>query len=211
LIHSFNTTNTATTTTMSVELPPAVKIFNLVTAEWVSSCLKAAVLLRIPDYLKEEDGPQTPEQLAKNAGVDANNLHIVLRVLAGAGIFTEHVSEGRYSHNAESKELLSSVRGNSYTLVKMFAQESFVLPWHPEQAAECIRTGHRSFSKIFNGDDFWAYMDKRPDQRALFWDTMECTSSNFHTAILGAYDFSSIKKIIDVGGGKTDLIANGKN
>jgi len=186
------------------ELPPNAIVFNILQGEWVSLCLKAVVILRIPDIM--EDTPQSPEQLAKKAGVDANNLHIVMRVLAANGIFNEHVEEGLYSHNRVSKDLVTGVRGNSCSIVKMMAHESHQRPWQPESLVECIKTGKDGFRTVFPGEDFWSYMDKRPSERALFWDTMESTSTLWHSAILDHYDFSSIKSLVDVGGGYGTLL-----
>ena len=183
------------------DVPPNALIFNIVLAEWVSLCLKAVVLLRIPDFLN--DGPLSPEELAKKAGVNATNLHTTLRVLAGHGIFTENVKDNLYSHNAASKELVTGVRGNCCAFVKMMAHESHQRPWQPDSLAECIKTGEEPFEKLFPADkDFWGYMDKRPSERALFWETMETTSTMWHSAIVEHYDFSSINSLVDIGRGK---------
>lgn len=181
--------------------PPNAVIFGILQAEWVSLCLKASVILRIPDYM--QDTPQSFEDIAKAAGVDANNLHTVLRVLASNGVFSEH-ADGKYSHNVASKELVSGVRGNCCAMVKMMAHESHQKPWQPDYLVECIKAGQDAFRRAFPDDvNFWAYMDKRPSERALFWETMESTSTLWHTAIVTHYDFSNIKKLVDVGGGLT--------
>jgi hypothetical protein len=56
------------------------------------------------------------------------------------------------------------------------------------------------------GESFFAYLGRQPEQAALFDAAMTSISSGELTAILAAYDFSGLTKIIDIGGGPGTLL-----
>ncbi|HNJ42914.1 MAG TPA: methyltransferase, partial [Acidobacteriota bacterium] len=57
------------------------------------------------------------------------------------------------------------------------------------------------------GEDVWGYYAKTPDRAAIFNESMTNVSENTNAAVVAAYDFSSIRKLVDVAGGHGSLLA----
>ena len=65
--------------------------------------------MNLADLLK--DGPRTADQLAKNAGVRAPELHRVLRALASVGVFAEQ-KDKRFKLTPLAKTLVTGLPGS---------------------------------------------------------------------------------------------------
>ena len=72
--------------------------------------------------------------------------------------------------------------------------------------AHNVHTGASAFHQLC-GMDVWAYRAQHPVANASFNAAMTALSSHAIPAILGAYDFSSLHTLVDVGGGHGALIA----
>jgi hypothetical protein len=78
--------------------------------------------------------------------------------------------------------------------------------WKPSGALEeTVRTGQPSFERVY-GAPFFEYLAGHSDDAAVFNAAMS-SSPEYLVAIVGAYDFSKFKRIVDVGGGHGLLLA----
>ena len=69
-----------------------------------------------------------------------------------------------------------------------------------------VRTGKTGFEKA-QGISFFDYLEQHPDDAALFSETMVGFHSEEPPAVAAAYDFSSFKTIVDVGGATGNMLA----
>ena len=72
--------------------------------------------------------------------------------------------------------------------------------------SRAIETGKPAFDQVY-GQPFYDYLDQHPVPAALFHEAMTGFSEQEAAAILAAYDFSTVRSLIDVGGGQGALIA----
>ncbi len=57
------------------------------------------------------------------------------------------------------------------------------------------------------GTDFWRHLGAHPDSAATFQAAMGDVSGQIHAAAVGAYDFSGLRHVVDLGGGRGFLLA----
>src|ERR1043165_609522 len=147
-------------------------------------------------------GPKSIKELAEATHAHESSMARLLRALTSLGIFVEDAT-GRYRQTALS-ETLRSDHPQSIRPSAMMLGAHFI--WGPSGALEeTVRTGQPSFERIY-GASFFDYMAGHPEDAAVFNAAMS-SSPDHLAAIVGAYDFSKFKQIIDVGGGHGLLLA----
>jgi hypothetical protein len=165
-----------------------------------SQMIHVAAKLGIADHL--EAGPQTADALATAVGAAPRPLYRLLRALAGLGIFAE-TCEGAFALTPMGR-LLQSKPGSLRSSALLYGDEVFWSAYG--RMLHSVQTGEPAFEHA-HGAPLFSYLAK--DQRAasLFHETMREFSDREIAAILGAYDFSSFRHAVDIGGGHGALIA----
>ncbi|MGB7921759.1 MAG: methyltransferase, partial [Pyrinomonadaceae bacterium] len=69
-----------------------------------------------------------------------------------------------------------------------------------------VKTGETAFEHVF-GMGFFQHLDRHPESAKVFSEAMTSGSEPFNAAVTAAYDFSTIKEIVDVGGGHGSFIS----
>ncbi len=105
--------------------PPPVAMFQLLNGYRITQTLSVAAKLGIADLLV--DGPKTPEELAAEAGVNADALYRILRALASEGVF-EEVAERRFALTPLA-ELLRSDHPSSIRPLAIFHGQDAYPVW----------------------------------------------------------------------------------
>lgn len=147
-------------------------------------------------------GPKTIEQLADATNTDRSSLRRLLRALTSLGIFVED-TESCYRQTALSDTLRSDHPESARPFAIMLGSHFL---WRPSGALEeTVRTGQASFERIY-GAPFFEYLAGHSDDAAVFNAAMS-SSPRYLAAIVGAYDFSTFGRIVDVGGGHGLLLA----
>jgi len=80
-----------------------------------------------------------------------------------------------------------------------------VLAWTKLMAV--VRTGKPSFKDV-NGCEQWEYFRRHPEMGERFNKQMTAMTSQITSALVGSYDFSQFKTLIDVGGGLGTVLAS---
>ncbi len=180
--------------------PPMAVILDMISGMWVSRIIYLAAKLGIADLLSE--GPKSSEELARATATDSQSLYRVLRALASFGIFIE-TSDHTFALNPMGEFL----RTGPHTL------RAFVLmmgePWQMrtwEEVMYSVKTGKSAFEKA-NGAGIWEYFGKNREAGRIFDEAMISFSSMAINGVTTQYDFSSFRKIVDVGGGSGHLLA----
>jgi len=184
------------------EIPLSAQLMEMIFGFAVSRAIAVAAQLGVADELKT--GPKSAAGLAKLLGVDARSLYRLLRALAGAGIFIEEADE-RFRLTPLSELLRSdnpeSLRGFAAMMANGVNFETWAdLPFS-------IETGKPAFPHKFN-EEWFTWLEQNPDEGKVFHDAMTSLSAGAVAAVVNAYDFSGITKLVDVGGGHGLLIAS---
>ena len=160
-----------------------------------------AAKLGIADLLK--DGPRSPDDLAESIGANRRNLYRVLRALASLGIFAEN-QDGTFELTVKAEPLRSGVPESARDSAIAWGEEWLYLPWGG--LLDNVKTGQTAFDRIFHMG-LWEYLGSNPEAGEAFDQFMTSRSRGEFTAVLATYDFSGISRIVDVGGGRGELIS----
>ncbi len=180
------------------ELPPQAQLANLTIGGWVAQMIAVAAKLRIADLL--QDGPREAADLAGAAGVDADALYRLLRALATVGIFAE--ADGRFRLTPMA-DCLREAPGSMRPWALAIVEEHFWRIW-PELLYS-IKTGRPAYDHVHGMGPF-EYFTKNPDIGRTFDEAMTGFSAMEVPAVVQGFDFSRIRKLVDVAGGHGSLL-----
>jgi hypothetical protein len=181
--------------------PPFAVMMEFIGAPWIAQSIYVVAKLGVADKIAA--GTKDAKALAEACGVDADALGRVLRALAVPGI-TKDLGDGRYELTEVGQTLRGDVPGSVRAMAIMFGED---FHWRPVGALlHSVKTGKPGFDQVF-GTDAWTHWQKHPDQAAIFNDAMTEFSKSGAQAIVGAYDFSKLERLVDVGGGHGLLLA----
>jgi len=181
--------------------PPHAVMVDLTIGHWVARLTYVAAKLKLADLLK--DGPRTAEQLAAATSVQAPALYRVLRALASVGIFAE-TKGGRFKLTPLAATLQTGVPGSLHAWTLMINEKYTWDSW--EELLHGVRTHEIPFVKAHGVMPF-EYLERHPDDLALFGESMTSLSATENPAIASAYAFSRIGTLVDIGGGHGSLLA----
>ena len=176
-------------------------MLNLTIGHWVARLIYVAAKLKLADLLK--DGPRTTAQLATATGVQAPALYRILRTLASVGVFAE-TKGGRFKLTPLAATLRSDVPGSMRAWAIMANEKYTWDSWM--DLLHGVKTGEIPFVKAHGVHPF-EYLEKHPDDLAVFGESMTSLSATENPAIAAAYKFSAIRTLVDVGGGHGSLLA----
>jgi SAM-dependent methyltransferase len=156
-------------------------------AEYTTSSLFLHVgELGIPELLM--DGPRSVDELAQTLHVDPEALYRVLRLLASNRVFTE-VSPRLFGQSAVSDTL------RIFRALRACTQ----LP-------NILQTGRSGFELAF-GMSAFEYLGRHPSESAIFNRNQELLIGAASDAIAEAYDWSTVTRVLDIGGGTGSLLS----
>ncbi len=159
--------------------------------------LYTAVKLGIPDELA--DGPKKAPALASAVKADPNALYRFLRVLVARNLLFQ-AEDGGFGLTPMGDLL----RSDHHSLIRKIILYTFEL-YYPLSMLYSVRTGRPSFADVF-GMPVFDYHVEHPDLGALFDETRSRDLEERAAAVAGAYDFSGVETVVDVGGGRGILI-----
>jgi len=174
--------------------------FSLLSHLYLTPTLVALLEGRVPDHLA--DGPLPAADLAERSGLHPLTLTRALRALTAFGAFRE-VSPGVFANNPVS-DFYRDKPGGLRNAVLFWGGEHVL-----KSAAELghsVRTGESSFEHVC-GESFWDRMRRLPDEYEMFNRALADLRSDEHQQIAGAYDWTGVKTVVDVGGGAGSLLA----
>ena len=192
--------DTIDTPPAAAQVPPHAQVIQMATAYWVSRAVYAAARLEIADLLK--DGPRDAEDLAAATGTHAPALRRVLRALASVGLFRTG-EQGRFSLTPLGAALRSDAPGAARSTVIALAGEWWWAAWG--EVLHAVRTGETGLQKALGVSEY-EYLAQHPEEASHFNAAMIGFHGDEPAAIVEAYDFSGIRRVVDVGGGSGNLL-----
>jgi hypothetical protein len=184
---------------------PDESLLTLSMGIWTGSALSAAAALGIADQLAS--GPKTRDELAAATRTHARSLYRVLRALASLGVFAER-PDGRFENTPASEKLRSDLPGSLRDYIIFIGQ-----PWHVAAYGELmhsIRTGEPVVGKVL-GKPIWDFFATNKEQGRIFDAAMTSIIADTAFAVRDAYDFSSTRTLVDVGGGHRQVVEQGRS
>jgi hypothetical protein len=180
---------------------PEVKLLELMRGYRQPRALHLAVELGIPELLA--GGAKSAEELASATGSHAPSLARLLRALASSGVFAE-TSHAVFAHSPMS-ELLRRDHANSRVPSILFLGAAYTLEsWAAIEHS--VRSGKSAFEHV-HGVSKWEYNQQHPAEGAIFDQVMAGARPARIAGLLGGYDFASSSVVVDVGGGRGQLLA----
>ncbi|MDJ0590418.1 MAG: methyltransferase [Pleurocapsa sp. MO_226.B13] len=172
-------------------------LFQAIAGMSITQLIYAVAKLGIADLLK--DGTKSYEELAESTQTHAPSLYRILRTLASMGIFAE-VDNCHFQLTPLAEYLRSDIPHSMRGLAIWMGGENF--RWQTwDKILYSIKTGKPAFDYV-NGMSLFDYFEHHPEAATVFNDAMTSTSAIYNSAIVADYDFSSIKTLVDIGGGQ---------
>lgn len=182
-------------------LPPPIAILQMIGGYWIARILYVVTDLGIADLIDER--PRPAAELAGATGTHPRALYRVLRALAGVGVFVEDET-GNFHLTPVGATLRRQAPDSMRAMVLSELGGEHFDAW--TNLAQSVKTSEIAFDHKYS-KDVWAYYAETPERAAIFNESMTNVSENTNAAVVAAYDFSSLKKLVDVAGGHGSLLA----
>jgi Dimerisation domain/O-methyltransferase domain len=182
-------------------LPPPLQMVQMLAGFQVSQALYAAARLGVADQLT--DGPKRIEDVVTVLNADPAALGPLTRALAGMGVFVE-VADGTYDLTPLGRTLTSDEPGSMRDLALMWMET------HYEPFAglvDTVRTGQCA-AEVHYGMPFFGWLAGHPEQITRFSGAMANLTDGIKMGAIASYDFSTMHRILDVGGADGTLLTH---
>ena len=171
---------------------PESQLWDLLRGALSSRALGIVADLGIADALA--DGPRSVDDLAREAGADADTLRRILRALASDGVFAE--DEPGVFRNTDASEQLRDSGWAAFAHL-------FGGPFY-QSIGGLDSTGTAAFPDIY-GTDFWSWLATHPEERAVFDRAMEQGKAQ-RVERFDRVEWGGDETVVDVGGGNGSLL-----
>ncbi len=182
-------------------MPPQTNLLQMITGYWVSQCIYIAAKLGIADLL--QNGEQHSDTLASATNTNKDAMYRLLRALASIGIFAQ-TQPYYFKLTSLATYLQSDVPHSLKAVSIMFAEEHYQA-WG--NLMYSMQTGKNAFENLYGTNIFEFYQNNHSSGK-IFDQAMTDISVIENIAVLAAYDFSSMDKLVDVGGGNGRLLSS---
>lgn len=181
--------------------PPPLRLMSYITGHWVAAAVYAAARLKLADQFRS--GPRHSDVVAAAIGANPSACYRLLRALTTLGIFEE--TGPRTYRLTDVGELLREDNPHSLRAMALFQGAApHWLGWG--NFLHAVQTGESAFEKV-HGQPFFDYCQTDAEFSAAFNGAMTGMSAMAAEAVVGAYDFSGIQRLVDVGGGHGYLLS----
>jgi O-methyltransferase domain len=178
---------------------PVATILQIAGGYCLPRCLHVVANLGVADALGET--PRTAAELASSVGANPDALGRVLRLLAAHGVFEQQGDTFR--HSPASSLLRLDHPQSLRALTRMFGLPITLNVF--DEFEHTVRTGLPGAESVLPGG-FWAYFGANPEANEIFNAAMTGKAHGQVAAVVGTYDFSSFRRIGDIGGGRGHLL-----
>ncbi|MGE3973376.1 MAG: methyltransferase [Bdellovibrionales bacterium] len=162
----------------------------------VSRAIFTLVKLKIADQLLIKN--QTSYQLANTLNFNTESLDRFLQFLTTYGVLRRHKDE-TFSLTPTARLFLTTSSPNSLTNWVEYAGSNWL--WEScSELTKCIQQGKSSFQTRFQ-KEYFQWLEENPEASQIFNRAMQSRTRSLNMAILGHYDFSSYKNVVDIAGG----------
>lgn len=180
--------------------PPVQMVMELGWGWWASAVVRTAAELRVADAVG--DTPVTVQELADQVGADPGVLARLMRALVGYGIF-RMAAPGRYAHTEASRALRSDHPSQISQIMLTGSHWAWSM-W--ERLTHTIRTGEPGFQAAFGKDLVRYFVEDDPVAGELCHRGYSAQAEALNPRLVGALDLRGVNTVVDVGGGRGNLL-----
>jgi hypothetical protein len=148
--------------------------------------------------------PASSHELALTTGTHEPSLYRVLRLLAALGVF-EEVEPRTFGLTVLGDRLGSDAPAGMRSWAVFLEAIGGVQPF--EHILDTVRTGTPGLDIAF-GMGVFEFLAQHPGPAATFDAAMSERTAAFAPSVADSYDFSGLRRIVDVGGGQGTLLAH---
>jgi ubiquinone/menaquinone biosynthesis C-methylase UbiE len=178
----------------------ATRLLAIANSSWTSQALYAFAQLNLADLLA--GGSATSEQLAAKADAHTPSLHRLLRAMVTIEIVREH-DDGSFELTPMGALLRSDIEESVRSWVILVGRYQWQMWGH---LVESVRTGE-SVRKLMAGTEGFQHLELDEEMAEIFNQAMVQLTRLIAPGVVRAYNFSEMKRIVDVGGGYGELLA----
>ena len=182
-----------------LQMSPGSALSQMLLGNRVQQAIYVVAKLGIADLLK--NGPKGIEELAETVGADPVALFRLLRALASVGIFAED-EQGCFELTPIASLLQTGTRNSKHAFALWSGGVSYQLFGALEYS---VRTGEPAFDHLF-GMEFFEYLTLNPEIGTLFDEFMSRQTAPVGP-VVAAFDFSGAETVVDVAGGRGEMLA----
>ena len=179
---------------------PRQELFRMIYGYKSTQALYVAAKLGIADHIV--GGPMTVDELANQVGANPKALLRLMRYLTALGIFTQ--DESKKFGLTSLGELLRDDNPESMRYNAIYSGEENYKA--TGDLLHTVRTGETAFNHLY-GKGHFDWLANHPEESSTFNKAMAQSLRRLENP-LEAYDFSGKSLIVDVGGGRGDLISS---
>jgi hypothetical protein len=179
--------------------PPHAQVIQMGIGFITSRVLYIAAKLGLADLLA--DGAKSAAELAGTTGMHERSLHRLMRTLSSVGVLTEGAG-GRFGLTEMGGTLKTGAPGAARATLLSFGG------WCWESFGEMeysVETGKSAFAKVYGMAPF-EWMMSKPEEAAMFGETMIGFHGAEPPAVAAAYDFSGFGTVVDIGGSTGNML-----
>ncbi|KEF41665.1 MAG: methyltransferase [Cyanobium sp. CACIAM 14] len=180
-----------------MDLP--TQLLQMASGAWITQMLHVAAELSLADQL--EGGDRSAEDLAAACAAHPDTLFRLLRALASVGVFQE--TAPRTFALTPLAELLHSDHPQSLRQFLRMLGEEHYLAW--DGLLQSVRSGTPAFHERY-GCSVFEHYQQQPERGEIFDGAMSDFSRQEIAGLLAAFSFEGITHLVDVGGGRGELL-----
>lgn len=156
--------------------------------------------LGLADHLAQ--GPLSTAELAGRCEADVPALRRVLRELAGMGL-VRTLDSDRYDLTEKGNALRSDAPGSIRSSIRMLGEEGF---WYAMgNLPVTVRQGRSAFVQRYG--PLYQHLAANPETGRIFDEYMLGRAIPFAESLVKRFDFSAVRTLVDVAGGKGHILA----
>jgi O-methyltransferase domain/IclR helix-turn-helix domain len=172
----------------------------MIATRHIPQAVHVVAVLGIADLLA--GGPHSASELAQATGSHGPTLNRLLKTLVAAGVFAAD-TKGRFRLTALGRPLRSDVTDSVRAASILLSGESEL----EGRLVDCVLTGKTAIELAFGTTNWIDYYQRDPTRAAVFNAAMTALSNAHYAGVVESYDFRSIRKLVDVGGGHGRLLS----
>jgi SAM-dependent methyltransferase len=178
----------------------AAAMLRMISGVHISRAVYVVAELGIADLLA--GGPMTAAELAQAAKAHESSLYRVLRLLTALGVLTEQ--DRSFGLTVLGERLRADAPASMRSWARLVDSVDGFRAFDP--IIETVRTGKPGFD-IAHGMDLFGFLAAHPHRALGFQAAMSERTAAFAPSVAAGYDFSQMRTVADIGGGKGTLLA----
>ena len=166
-----------------------------------SQALSLAAELKLADHI--DAGRVTSGDLASVTNTHQPSLYRLLRTLVAIGLFTEPTPD-HFGLTDVGEQLRTNSPNSLWAFTRFFTNPALFTSW--QQVKHTVTTGECAFDHV-HGKNVYVHLAEHAELSTLFNVAMGQESRIAAGLVAAGYDYTGVRKVVDVGGGDGTVVA----